>query len=185
MIDPVLITANTQKAVTLAEARHQLRVVDHDEDDRIRLLIVAATADYEAATGRVVMESTWEEQTVAFHSSGMLLRKSPFQAITSIKYIDTADVEQTVATSVYEAFVFNSRARVLLQPDEEWPSDVRSKQDAVRIRYTAGHSVTTAGVPDEVKHAILLRLEAIYDPEATATAAAADRFYWRDMGNFS
>jgi len=184
MIDPVLITANAQPAVTLPEAKHQLRITDSYEDRYVKSLISAATKLHEENTGRVVMHESWEEHTRVFHNCGMLLRKSPFFSLTSIKYTDTAAAEQTIASTVYTQHIFNTKARVYLDVDQEWPDDVETdKLNAIRILYVAGEAATTTAVPEDVKRKILMRVQELYDPEDKATRDAVERLDWLNKAN--
>src|SRR5574343_985939 len=96
-----LITAATTTPVTLAEAKLHCRVDGTDEDALITSLITAATETAEQQlAGRVLMQQTWELTLDAFPGVFELTRV-PVQSITSLKYYDTAGVQQTMAGADY------------------------------------------------------------------------------------
>lgn len=71
----------------------------------------------------------------------------PIQSVTTIKYIDDALTEFTVANNVYRLV----DRTIILKPDQEWP-DAACEPDAVRVRYVAGYTT----IPAVVTHAVIL-----------------------------
>ena len=96
----------------------------------------------------------------------------PLQSVSSVKYIDTAEVEQTVATSVYQTVVNGtSGGFVELKEGQSWPSGLVAQSDAVRIQFVAGYGATSA-VPLTIKSAALFIIGSMYENrEATVDGA--------------
>lgn len=174
--------------VSLTEAKQQCRV-DSDitaDDDLITSLIVVAREWVEDYSGRALIDQTWrltvsdswlsgmtDTNTVTpiytgeFAPSvyGVLLRKSPIIALSSIVSVDSAGVETELDVSDYEVREANSK----------WPR-IKSVSGSTfstgthKIVYRAGFADRTGSptqdatvVPARYKHAIKLHVEAHYD----------------------
>mgnify|MGYP001811619452 CR=1 FL=1 len=93
------------------------------------------------------------------------LHRKPVSAITSIKYQDADDVQQTLATSVYK--FDQPRREIVLDYNQNWP-DVLEQRNAVEILYVAGYGDASA-VPDTIKEAVLCKAASLFygnSPEA-------------------
>jgi uncharacterized phiE125 gp8 family phage protein len=158
-----LITAPASYPVTLAEAKAQCRVEGSDEDTLLGGLISAATDHVEQYTGRAIVSQTWELVLDDF-SNAMLIPKGPVTAVSSVKYIDTADVEQTVTDTNYTLDDASDPQWLVKASDYTWPT-VAGGVNNVIIRFVCGY----ATVPPSIKHAILLLIAQWYDNRADAT----------------
>jgi uncharacterized phiE125 gp8 family phage protein len=159
-----LITAPESLPVTLAEAKAQLRVDHTDEDALITRLVKAATAYLDGRTGilgRCLVTQTWELTLDAFPAEEIELPLGPVQSVTSVKYVDTAGVTQTVPEADY--YLDNASISAWVMPQIEWP-DTMEAANAVTVRYVAG--TAPAAVPDALRHAILVMVSAWYDKRA-------------------
>ena len=144
----------TDEPISLDEAKDHLRVLHNEEDSYIHGLIVVARQYAENATRRALLTQTW----IQYYDATMFpvapraffLKKPPLQSITSIKYIDTDGVEQTVTSTVYEVDTTSEPARVYLAYDEEWPSDVRSQRKSIWLTTVTGY-----GAPEDVPTPII------------------------------
>lgn len=134
-----LITAATQEPVTLAEAKLHCRVDGSEDDARITALITSARRLAEQKTGRAFAPQTWELALDEFPEAFMLL-PAPITAITSVKYIDAAGVEQTLDPSGYQLDKDSLPGYLVPAYGTAWPSP-RLQANAVRVRYTCGHAV--------------------------------------------
>lgn len=149
-----LITAPVATAVSLAEAKVHLRVDAADEDALITALIGAATEAVENATGRALMTQTWEAGFDAFTDT-LALTRVPVQSVTSVTYIDTAGVLQTLSSSLYTV-VLSDCSFALIAPvyNTTFPA-LRGDIDGVKVRYVAGYT-SSAAVPAAIRAAMLL-----------------------------
>lgn len=81
------------------------------------------------------------------------LPKRPIASITSVKYYDTSNVQQTLATTVY-GLDAASRA-VRLKHLQDWPTTVLDRWDTWEITYVCGYASASL-VPAISKQAMLL-----------------------------
>lgn len=151
-----LITAPVTEPLTLAEAKAHLRITSSAEDALITSLIVAARDLCQSETGRALLPQTWELSLDDF-CDDMPIGRAPVASITSIKYTDVDNVEQTLASTEYVLdSSSDSQARVVLAVDKSWPS-VYGGINNVRIRYVAGYA-NAAAVPQTLKQWMLLQI---------------------------
>jgi uncharacterized phiE125 gp8 family phage protein len=152
-----IITAATVEPVTLAEARLQCKLTDDDSTDEDALItawITAAREQAEHYTGRALAVQTIEMALDCFpeyEDDVISLDMPPVTAITSVKYTDTAGVEQTISPSAYALSLYGDSRKLAPTYGNYWPS-TRDIPDAARIRCVCGY----ASVPKAAKSAILL-----------------------------
>lgn len=155
-----LITAPTEEPVSLAEATLHLRV-DHSADDTLITALIAAARDFaEHQTGRAFCTQVWELALDAFPADVFKLPRAPLASVTSIKYDDTAGVEQTLAPSAYYVDTHSVPGEVVPAYGTEWPAALDAA-NAVRVRYVAGYGAAAA-VPAGIKQWMLVRIGTLY-----------------------
>ncbi len=91
----VLGTAATSDPVSLAEAKKHIRVFTAADDEYIRALITMATDYAQRYQRRQYVHATWKLNLSDFPPE-IFVPLSPLSSVTSLKYIDTSDVEQTL-----------------------------------------------------------------------------------------
>lgn len=160
-----LITAPATYPVTRTEAKLHCRIDGTDEDALVDSYLAAATSFVENYTGRALISQTWEAVYDDF-SDSMLLAKGPVQSITYVKYFDTSDAEQTLATDQYVLDNVSDPAWVVKAEDATYP-DVADGVNNVIIRFVAGYST----LPAEIKAAIMLLVSGWYDNRSTGDIA--------------
>lgn len=152
------------------EVRSHLRIDTTDEDAQILQWIKAARSRLEHLCGRFFITQTIDWFLDDFPSlSDTIWVFGPVQSITSIKYQDQSDTEQTLASSVYEldSKGFNPRIRPTF--NEVWPSTYDTV-NAVTIRYVAGYG-NPVDVPKEITLALKMLVGHYYENrESTAEA---------------
>lgn len=156
-----VITAAATEPVSLADAKLHLRVDHADEDVMIESLITAAREFAEHYTGRALATQTLEMALDSFPgSSGEIeLEMPPVATVSSVKYTDTAGVEQTLESSKYALKARSQTPReVALTYGNTWPS-TQEVPEAVRIQYVTGYTAC----PAAVKSAILIHVQLSYD----------------------
>lgn len=167
-----LVTAPTSEPLTLAEAKRQCGVADDINafNEQIESLTKAAREKVETDTGRALMSQTWD-YTFDLWPCGLeaiYLPMAPVSSITSLKYYDTSNVQQTLATTVYDNSRFLNRepAEIRLKNAQSWPA-LYGEAGAVTVRFVAGYS-SIFNVPESLKQAMKLLLKNWWDnPSAT------------------
>lgn len=155
-----LITAPAAEPITIAEAKAHLRVDHSDEDSMITALIVAARMNAENRLSRALITQTWELILDAFPDVEIRLDKPSAIAITSVKYLDSAGNEQTIAAENYTLDAEMLPGFVLPAYGYEWPETIDAA-NAVRVRFTAGYG-DAASVPMPIKQWMLINIGTLY-----------------------
>jgi uncharacterized phiE125 gp8 family phage protein len=181
MYRPFLVTAPVIKPVTRTEAKAHLDVSYTNKDTQIDMLIAAATSHLDGWTGilgRCLCEQTWRQDFDRF-SRCLRIPLAPVISITSVKYDDANDVEQTIAAENYEFLVDELGPYVKFLDTYSFPS-IADERPAVRVTYLAGYANAgsspnfTSTVPDDIKHAILLLVRHWFDnPSAVSVGVTA------------
>jgi uncharacterized phiE125 gp8 family phage protein len=169
-----LVTPPDGEPVVATEAIDHLRLeADTDEDALIASLVTSAREIIETQTGRALITQTWELTldrfpcgTVGYGASWVKqtqiqLPKPPIQSVTSVKYIDTDGVLQTLASTEYVVDTTSMRGRIVPAFGKVWPS-TRATINAVTIRFVAGYG-DAAKVPESLKNAMKLMLGGAYE----------------------
>jgi uncharacterized phiE125 gp8 family phage protein len=164
-----LVTPPNAEPILVSEAKDHLRVTANDEDSLINLLITAARSWAEDFTQRALITQTWDYKLNAF-ADEMEIPLPPLQSVTSIKYIDTNGVEQTLAVTEYTVDTAAERGLVRLAYGKSWPA-VRAQANVVTIRFVAGYPAA-ADVPGTIKAACLLILGELYARRENAIVGA-------------
>lgn len=180
-----VITGPAEEALTLAEVKNYLKLDDFDEDDALLSgFIASARLAFEAFTNRVLILSTIKQTWVsgfpavsAFLPSGgvtlyrsftnsryegedFLLLRRPANSVTSLTYFDEDEVEQTMSTSDYRVFDYDSDLTGI-EAVNDWPS-TSDRRGAVSATYTSGWA-DASSVPDDVKAGMLAHIAKNYN----------------------
>jgi uncharacterized phiE125 gp8 family phage protein len=162
------ITPPDVEPVTLAQAKKQLEIDDLilDDDEFIEdSLIPSARLDIEATVHRALVTQTWELRLDYFPRCEIELPLPPLQSVVSIKYIDAAGDEQTLAPSVYVVEApsgpWPTPGCVRLAYAQTWPT-TRAEPNAVRIRFLCGYGDDPSFVPGGLKTGVLLALAELH-----------------------
>lgn len=174
-----LVAGPTQEPVTLAEAKAHLRVAIADDDGLIAGYILAARSYVEGQIHRPIVSRMfdftadygWPSKNC---QSWIDLPMPPLQSVRSVSYVDSNGATQVLASNQYRVITNGPRGAVIPVYGVSWPS-VRPQTGAVTVRFIAGYtdfvdtisspnySVTGPGVPDELRMAIMLHVEMLYD----------------------
>jgi uncharacterized phiE125 gp8 family phage protein len=169
-----LVSAPSVLPLTVAETKDHLRVDTSDDDDLITAMISAATDHVSGRngwTGRALVEQTWDLKLDAFPCAGKAIKLplAPLQSVTSVKYIDTDGVEQTLSDTVYAVDADSVPGRVYLAYGQSWPG-IRSQRNAVTIRFVCGYADDggspvdyRANIPEAIRAALKLLVGAMYE----------------------
>ena len=164
-----LIVGPAQEPVSLAEAKAHLRVTEADDDALIAGYILAARRAAESYIRGAIITQTWD-YTVDYcwplvNVRGMSKYRieiplHPLQSVSSVSYVDVDGVTQTLAGSLYTVHIRGPVGYIEKAYDETFP-DIRSVPEAITVRFVVGYQPDE--VPDEIKAAIMLGVERLYD----------------------
>lgn len=179
-----LVSAPEDYPVSVDELRDHLRLDGSDLDEHAQLLIAAETRYAERFTGRRFVPQTWDYALDAFPAEGELQTiKLPLSSVISVGgvyYADSNGADQTMDAGLYVTDLASGRIGLL--QSGTWPQTT-DQIGAVRIRFTAGdvdtsQSPATVAVREDVKLAIMLRVQASFDggDQAKALREAADGY---------
>jgi hypothetical protein len=176
----ITITNNTSTTYTDNTADASLGAecpaVNTTGDPVLSTFIAAARAEAETRISRQFITATWELYLDSFNREQCQIAETdierrlinqliaidgtiqiplpPLQSITSIKYLDTAGVEQTLAASAYRVDAVSSPGRVTPAYGYSWP-DTYPVSNAVVIRFIAGYGDAAANVPQKIRQWIM------------------------------
>lgn len=156
-----LVTAPDGEPVVPTEAINHLRLEEATEEDALVASLVKSSREFaEGFTNRALITQTWKLTLDCFPTT-ILLPKPPLQSVVSIKYTDTAGVEQTVSAADYQVDITSEPGRVVPAWGKYWPT-TRGELNAVRITFTCGYG-DAASVPEAIKQAVLLMVGGGYE----------------------
>ena len=158
-----LITAPSTDPVDLATAKAHCRVIGTSEDSLITLYSSAATGNLDGPNGvlgRALVTQTWEYVLDSFPSEAIQMPLPPLQSVTSVKYIDTNGVEQTLSNTRYTVDTSGDPGWVIVDADG-WP-ETMDTANAVTIRFVCGYGAAGL-VPAPLRSAILLHIGDLYE----------------------
>lgn len=161
-----LVTAPVIEPITVPEAKNWARITTSEEDDLVEMLITAARRQAEATELRRALNTqTWDYFLDAFpceYGGRIKVPRPPLQSVTSIKYIDTAGVEQVLDPSLYQVDTKSQPARIYPAYGHTWPS-TRCVPNAVTVRFVAGYGNAIEDVPEEIRQALKVMVKTGYD----------------------
>jgi uncharacterized phiE125 gp8 family phage protein len=153
IVTPELVTAPTVEPVTLPQMELWLRQNEEIgalEETLLESLVIAAREWWEATCDRAFAAASWRVK-LPYFSTIMELPYPPLGTVTTVKYLDTNNVEQTLSSSVYRVITSRTPGYVTLKDGQSWPATF-TDPEAVRIVFTN----VPGTVPEMVKNGIKL-----------------------------
>ncbi len=157
-----LVTAQTSWAVSLAEAKSQLRVDSTDENTLIQDLIYVAQRQIEEFCNLDLTAATYDFFLTDFPVNGIVLPKSPVASVTSIKYYDSSNVLQTWNSSNYFYSANENPTLIRWVDNVSIPSINSNRFDAIQVRFATGFTSPEV-LPKTIKQAVLIALTDLYN----------------------
>ena len=146
---------------TTAEAKDFLKVDTSADDALIDSLIKAATQSCQIFTNKYFLDTTvtqYSDNWLDFYR----LYKSPVISMTHVKYYDTNDTLQTLASSNYILDNISQPARIGISVDGTLPN-LADRINAVEVKYTVGYGELSSDVPEGIKSAVLITIGNWYE----------------------
>ena len=150
---------------TTAEAKDFLKVDTTADDSLIDNLIKAATQSCQIFTNRYFLDTRviqYSDNWFEFYR----LYKSPVVEITHVKYYDTNDTLQTLASSNYILDNISQPARIGISVDGTLPN-LADRINAVEVKYSVGYGELSSDVPEGIKQAVLITIGNWYENRQT------------------
>tara|TARA_Y100000310_G_C20602210_1_gene773649 strand:- start:111 stop:680 length:570 start_codon:yes stop_codon:yes gene_type:complete len=148
-----LSTAPTEPVVSVGEVRQHSRISTQSDDNWIQSRISAATNWAQLYTNRQFVSGTYTWNVDTFPSV-FEVPFPPLSSVTSIKYYDTTETQQTLAASQYTVITDREPGEIHEAFNVTWPS-TQDIPNAVEVIYVAGYGAA-ASVPDEFKEVVCL-----------------------------
>lgn len=158
-------TLSVNPLFTTTEAKDFLKVDTTADDTLIDSLIKAATQSCQIFTNRYFLDTRvtqYSDNWFEFYR----LYKSPVIAITHVKYYDTNDTLQTLASSNYILDNISQPARIGISIDGTLPN-LADRINAVEVKYSVGYGFTSDDVPEGIKQAVLITIGNWYENRQT------------------
>lgn len=136
---PVMITPPAAMPVTVGEMKQHSRIDHNDDDDMVAGVIAAAVAHldgWHGILGRCILAQTWAQSFDGFPAGDVLRLPFPDVSAVTITYRDAANVQQTLASSVYALAHDASGSVIRLADGATWPATF-TRPDAVTVQMTA------------------------------------------------
>ena len=152
------------QAVDLCEVKHLIGVVDEDRDDDIMIKSFVDTATHvlEKYTDLITVQRIVKLKLLRWWNFGIEFPKFPVQSITSIKYYDSAGVQQTWAVTEYQSDLDHRMPLIAIAPDKQFPQlETGGRLGAVEVEVVAGYA-NEYSVPAPIKDALKMGVNALY-----------------------
>ena len=153
-----LVTAATERPVTLQELKNWLRIKYSDEDALLTSVINAVTRSAELYTKRDFIRKEYQTfldyfgdpyqeygsygRSFLFNNDNPIeLRRTPLNSITHVRYLNTSGTQITIDSADYYVTTTDGSTYSLIQPvpNKNWPSDVeQDRLQVVDIQFFAG-----------------------------------------------
>lgn len=191
-----LITPPATEPIALSDMMNFSRI-DVDADViTMQAMITTAREEAEKITRRQLITATWEYRLDHFpggcfigsgpnnffdyskklipgrgQSDAIYLPMPPLQSVTSVKYLDYANVEQTLVEDTdYLVDTYSEPARITPRYGMVWPVTY-PVVGAVRIRFVAGYGNNDTDVPQSIRNWISAMAGTLYENRETVFVA--------------
>ena len=149
-------------AVSIADAKVQLRI-EQDEtafDTQLAIWIAGITAEAEHETNRKFVNRPMRVTLDQFPDAIRLA--APTFSVESVRFVDTAGVEQTLDPVDYYTDKVTKPGYVVPASGRAWPATSR-RLNVVMVDFTAGHGPDETTTPAAARLYILARLVELWD----------------------
>ena len=154
-------TAAADPVFTTAQAKEFLKVDVSTDDTLIDNLVAAATESCQIYTNQYFIDTVVTQYSDNWNEL-YTLYKSPVDSITHVKYYDSDDTQQTLASSNYILDDVSKPARIGLAVDATLPN-LSDRINAVEVKYTVGYGTASTDVPEGIRTAIILTVGNWYE----------------------
>ena len=175
------MTMPATEPVSLAEMFAYMKNVTADDEAPISHLIAAARDWIETYTQRHLITRTVIYRIDSFPARDIAILELPggtIQSVTSIEYVDSAGVSQTLASAAYEVDTDSEPGRINLAYSQVWPT-IREWGLPITITYVSGYGDNPGDVPERIRTAIMRIVSELYEYDMdTIVAVPISRVPW-------
>ena len=134
-----------------------------NQDDLLGRLITTARTQAEQETGRAFMTQTKTRYLNAWPDENIIKLPYPTlqSAVVTYRLTDDDDYDETLST--VDTDITSEPGRLVLQPNESWPSGTLYPDRPIKIVYVCGYGDSVDDVPENIKAAIFLKLSDLYE----------------------
>jgi uncharacterized phiE125 gp8 family phage protein len=164
-----LVAASTAEPVSRTEAKLWLRLDEHDvtEDALVDALVSRSRQRLEEMKQRSFLVQTFDYYLdEPLDGCAVTIPKAPLVTVTSIRGFSSTEATDTggtaMTTSDYYVDTAHEFGRVYPVSGATFPTSTREINPVV-IRFTAGYSTSTTGVPEPVKDEIKQLVARLYE----------------------
>jgi len=164
-------TAPDVEPVTKAEVKFHLRLATTaaeaaaytTEDDLLDRLITVARTQAEQETGRAFITQTKTLYLDEWPGGNEIkIPYLPLQSATvTYRLEDDTGYDNTLST--VDVDTVSEPGRIVLQPNESWPSGTLYSDRPIKIEFDCGYGDDADDVPENIKSAILLKISDLYE----------------------
>jgi len=155
----VLVTPPAAEPVLLAEARDHAKYSQTDNDAALGRFLIAARQAAEDYLGRGLITQTWKLTLPEFYDVMYLPMAAPLQSVTTVKYYDINNTQQTLASTFYDVDITTRPGRLCRASQQVWPAIAPNRLvGRVEITYVVGFGADGTTVPERIKQGIRMYL---------------------------
>lgn len=180
-----LTTPPTIEPISVADAKAQIRSVQDQEDGLVEAYIRAARSACEQYLGRGLLTQSWTLALSDFVDVIPLPMAAPLQSVTSVKYYDQNNTQQTLASTYYTVDTRSRPGRLALAAGQSWPSVSMSRLvNRIEIEYVVGWTAADL-IDGDILQGLRLFIGVLdadrdgMDPN-TANALTVAKLFWTD-----
>lgn len=174
----VVRTPPVTEPVSAADFREfHLNESDITQETGIDELVVAVRSYLERQFDKAFITQTITEK-YSYWCQMIELTVSPLASITSVKYYDDDDVQQTLASSKYYSEASRIYGNVWFNDEMDYPALSQNRPEPIEIEYLAGD----AEAPANVKHQIRQCVARLYfEKEAFSMVMSNVELMWPEI----
>lgn len=128
-----ILVSEATSPVLLADMKLYLKITTTSDDTLIQTMIDAATTWGENYTGRDFRAITWQLLLDCF-TDRIELKRDPVASVTTVEYL-VNDALVTVSADVYYLKKLTQSSEILLNEDQEWPTDGDDREQGIEITF--------------------------------------------------
>lgn len=161
----ILDTAPVVEPVSVLEVKKHLNIESEyfNDDEYIDSLIPIVRENAEQVTRRRLITQTWLAYFDGWPSSDYLeLPFGTLQSVTSVKYYETDDTENTMAAADYGVDTDSMVGRIVLDYGESWPTETLRPRSPIKIEFVCGYGTAGSDVPGPIIQAIKIGIADLF-----------------------